>query len=102
MKKVVSIFIILIINILLSGLMTFACVITSFQLGWADTGDHTFDTRILYYGYIILHLIANLLLITRPKKNKPLLVVAVSVFIIVLYVLIWVCFKSEIFGYYGG
>jgi hypothetical protein len=102
MKKAVNTIVIVVVNILLSGLMTFACVITSFQLGWADTGDHTLDTWLLYCGFIILHLIANLLLITRPKKNKPLFVVATCVFIIALYGLIWVCFKAEVFGYYDG
>ena len=97
----VKITIILFVNILLAVLMTFACVATSFQLGWADTGDHTSDTWMLYLGYIILHLILNLLLITKPKKNRPLVVLAISIFIWALYGLIWVCFKGEVFGYYG-
>lgn len=101
-KKAVNIIIILVVNTLLAGLMTYACVITSSQLGWADTGDHTFQTWMLYCGFIILHLTANLLLITRTGKNKPLFVAAVSVFIIALYALIWVCFKAEVFGYYDG
>ncbi len=102
MKEFVKIIIILSLNILLSGLLTLACVLTSFQLGWADTGDHTVDTLLVFCGYIILHLILNLLLITRPKKHTPFLVFAICVFILILYGFIWVYLKADVFGYYEG
>ena len=87
---------------MLTGLMTASCILISFQLGWADTGDHNADTRLLQIGLIISHLILNSLFITKPKKYGVICFLIVNVFIISLYVAIWVFFKGPIFGYYDS
>ena len=102
MKKSVQYFKLLFLNTLLTGLMTASCILISFQLGWADTGDHITDTGMLQIGLIILHIILNSLLITKPKKYGVICFLIVNAFIISLYVAIWVFFKGPIFGYYDS
>jgi hypothetical protein len=102
MKTSVQYFKLLFLNTLLTGLMTAICILISFQLGWADTGDHTTDTGMLQIGLIILHIILNYLLITKPKKYGVICFLIVNVFIISLYVAIWVFLKGPIFGYYDN
>jgi|GEM_PF-4128163 len=97
MSKTLKIIIILATNILLAGLFIVAWVLISFQLGWADTGDHSTEALALYIGLIVFHLIFNLLFITRPKKYTSLVILVVCVFILALYGLVYL--RADVFGY---
>jgi hypothetical protein len=102
MKHFGKIIIILIANFLLAGLLTVACAATDFLLGGAASGNHNTELWTVYCGYIILHSILNLSLITKPKKNSLFIVLASCLFILIFYGLIWLFFKGEIFGYYDA
>jgi hypothetical protein len=76
---------IIILNVLLFVAMFLGVVDLGFQLGWADTGNHDTATWLLYYGFMLVHLIINFFLITSYKANTLSTIALSNALILIMY-----------------
>jgi len=91
MKSIlITLFRVFILNVIIFALLFFICITTCFLLGWADSGDHSTATWLLYGGFVLFHLIINLLFINPIKKSQLYTFISTALIIILNGIVVYI------------
>jgi hypothetical protein len=73
------------INVILFIVLIILYFITGFLLGYGSNDNYKQSAWILFGGFVVTHLIINLIFISNPQKNSIIVVIGSCLYIMILY-----------------
>ncbi len=73
------------INVILFIVLIILYFITGFLLGYGSNDNYKQSAWLLFGGFVVIHLIINLIFISSPQKNNIIVVIGSCLYIMILY-----------------